>query len=87
MSNELPTYRIGIEGNQANPTGGYSEPPIAVEEDYHPTYWVSHRMGPFLVHLNNGTCTPQQIDNHAYSNHLDALIEQGFIPCPKCNPS
>ena len=51
-------------------------------------YWVAHRMGPFLVHRNQGDnqCVPQQVDNPGYGDDLDILVLQGFMICPSCKP-
>lgn len=48
------------------------------------TYWVSHRMGPFLIHDNTKDCEPQPNDNVGYLDNKDSAIDQGFMPCPKC---
>ncbi len=47
-------------------------------------FWVSHRGGPFLIHDNSKDCEQLPNDNVGYSDNSDALIEQGFAPCPKC---
>lgn len=52
----------------------------------HAKFWVSHRMGPFLVHDNQGDCQPERIDNVGYLDSYENAIAQGFAPCPKCSP-
>ena len=43
-------------------------------------FWISHRQGPFMIHSKEG-CDPKAMGCH---NAYDNLIEQGFMPCPKC---
>lgn len=45
-----------------------------------PKFWVSHRMGPFLIHTIVD-CDPEAM---ACKNDYDNLIEQGFASCPRC---
>ncbi|KKN69255.1 hypothetical protein LCGC14_0442500 [marine sediment metagenome] len=43
-------------------------------------FLISHRGGPFLMHIVDG-CDPGA---ERCNNGFDNLIDQGFVPCPKC---
>ena len=81
----------GLSGNQAAATGG-----VGVtggrgvgkgrDNTKYAKFWVSHRQGPFLIHLVAGDCEVGAKDSAGYGDDYDNLIEQGFAPCPKCSP-
>ena len=81
-------FKRGVSGNQAAATGGVGAGGAGRERDNtkHAKFWVSHRHGPFLIHDNAGDCEVGAKDSAGYSDDYDNLIEQGFAPCPKCNP-
>ena len=47
-------------------------------------FWLSHRSGPFLIHVNGKGCEPQTADNPGYLDNEETAIEQGFARCPRC---
>ena len=77
----------GLSGNQAAAVGSIGGAAGAGRDNRkHAAFWVSHRHGPFLIHDNKGDCEPQANDNHGFLDSYEAAIDQGFAPCPKCNP-
>ena len=86
----MPQQKRTVTGSQGSPAGGLddgselipatSESAAYTREPRPWEYWISHRMGPFLIH-NAEDCDPKAMGCH---NSYDNLIEQGFMSCPKC---
>ena len=79
----MAEHKRGVAGSQAASKGAAGGGGAGEGSDNATTakFWVSHRMGPFLVHEVGG-CDPE--GNVAFGDDYDNLIEQGFAPCPKC---
>lgn len=47
-------------------------------------YWLEYAIRPLFVHDALGNCRATQPGPIGFSKHLDAVLEQGFRPCPDC---
>jgi hypothetical protein len=79
--------QVGVGGNTSNgppggsPGGSTAEPTPSAQLH---AYWLEHRQGPFLYHKVDGPCEAPNRPNVGYLSDVDRIVEQGFIPCPKC---
>ena len=90
----MTRHRRRLEGNAGMPTGSSGDGGSGREPEMIPAtsesagytrlpkprkHWISHRMGPFMVHSTED-CDPKA---KGCFNSYDNLIGQGFMPCPK----
>lgn len=85
-------HERNVAGSQARAKGGLSKGEERVNQPGLPSYtrlprpfsfWISHRQGPFMIHRTEDCDTGPKVMG-CYNTH-DNLIEQGFMPCPKCD--
>ena len=76
----------GLSGKAGAPVGsseagdGATSAAAPRSPKFTPSFWVSRRGGPFLIHTV-AECDPKA---RGCKNSLENLIEQGFMHCPKC---
>ncbi len=80
----MTEQKRGLSGSSSSGAGTKGKKSPGVENRVSAKFWVSHRMGPFQFHAVGGDCESQPSDNVGYANDAEAIIDQGFAPCPKC---
>jgi len=80
----MAQYKRGLSGSASTGKTTKGESGAGADNRQEAKFWLSHRMGPFMLHDNQGDCEQQTQDNVGYLNDVAVAIEQGFMPCPKC---